>query len=195
MQVHISGKGVDVGDSLRQHMEKRLQEGVTKYLDRITQVTAVVSRESHLFRVDINANTGTHEGIVVKGRDTAGDVYAAFDSAADKIEKQLRRYKRRLTNHNRTDRNLNMSVATKYVIESHKDEAPEKDDNPLIVAEKQTDIATLSVSEAVMEMDLLDLPALMFFNVKNGRLNVVYKRADGNISWVDPQVNSSAAAA
>lgn len=199
MQIQISGKGVDVGDSLRQHIEARLNEGISKYSDRITQVTAVVSRESHMFRIDINAATGTHEGVVVKGRDAAGDVYAAFDSAADKIEKQLRRYKRRLVNHHRGEGGSSASAqqafATKYVIESYKDEAPEEENAPVIVAEKETDLATLTVSEAVMRMDLLDLPALMFFNAKNGRMNVVYKRADGNISWVDPKLEAAAASA
>ena len=197
MQIQISGKGIDVGESLRQHVEKRLQEGVSKYSDRVTVIQVVISRESHLFRVDINANTGTHAGIIVKGRDSAGDVYAAFDASADKVEKQLRRYKRRITNHHRDEESLKLVKATKYVLQStgEADEAPEGEHAPLIVAEKATDVANFTVSEAVMQMDLLDLPALMFFNAANGRLNVVYRRADGNISWVDPQTNEAAAAA
>jgi ribosomal subunit interface protein len=196
MQIQVSGKGLDVGDALRQHIDKRLQEGISKYSDRVVAVQVVVSRESHLFRVDINANTATHSGIIVKGREAAGDVYAAFDAAADKIEKQLRRYKRRLNNHHRNaEEHLKLVSATKYVLKSaaESDEVSEEEATPVIVAEKAQDVAKLSVSEAVMQMDLLDLPALMFFNASNGRLNVVYRRADGNISWVDPQVDAAAA--
>ncbi len=192
MQIHVSGKGIDIGDSLRKHVEHRLQEGIHKYLDRVLAVQVVICRESHLFRVDINANTGTHSGLVIKGRDSAGDVYAAFDAAAGKIEKQLRRYKRRLTNHHVPDAEntkLSSVTATKYVLQSADDAEETADDHaPLIVAEQSTDVETLSVSGAVMKMDLLDLPALMFVNVQNGRPNVVYRRADGNISWVDPQL-------
>ena len=189
MQVQVSGKGVDVGEALRLHVEKRLAEGISKYSDRVNQVQAVISRESHLFRVDLSANLGTHSGIVVKGRDAAGDVYAAFDAAADKVEKQLRRYKRKLTNHHKDDASLKLVKATKYVLQSHNEEEVTTDDHaPLIVAEKATDIGTYSVSEAVMQMDLQDLPALLFFNSKTSCLNVVYKRADGNISWVDSEV-------
>jgi ribosomal subunit interface protein len=197
MQIQVSGKGVDVGDSLRAHIEKRLQEGVSKYSDRVNAVQVVVSRDAHMFRVDINANTGTHSGIIIKGRDSAGDVYAAFDASAEKVEKQLRRYKRRLTNHHHTSTKegaAQLVQATKYVLQSHAEEEANAEDNaPLIVAEKATDIETLSVSNAVMRMDLLDLPALMFFNAANGRLNVVYRRVDGNISWVDPQTQVAAA--
>ncbi len=193
MQVQVSGKGIDVGESLRTHVEERLTQGISKYLDRVVSVAVVISRESHLFRVDINANTGTHSGLTIKGRDSAGDVYAAFDAAAGKIEKQLRRYKRRLTNHHQKDEeNAKFSTvsATKYVLQTSGEEEPD-DHNPIIVAEQSADVDTLSVGEAVMRMDLLDLPALMFINRLNNRPNVVYRRADGNISWVDPQFSSA----
>ena len=198
MQIQVSGKSIDVGDSLREHVEKRLQEGVSKYSDRINNVSVVISRESHLFRVDISANAGDHSGVTIKGRDAAGDVYAAFDAAADKVEKQMRRYKRRITNHHsKNDQEIKLVKATKYVLQTASDaeEAAIDEHTPLVIAEKATDVETLTVSEAVMRMDLLDLPALMFFNAANSRLNVVYRRADGNISWVDPQTNGNANAA
>lgn len=188
MNIHISGKQVDVGDSLRAHIEGRLEGGISKYMDRVTNVNVVISRESHMFRVDITGNTGTHSGMVVKGRAQGDDVYLAFDGAADKIEKQLRRYKRRLTNHHRAGANGATSPVVsgkKYVLAD--DDAEAKDGAPVVIAEKATQIETLTVSEAVMRMDLADLPALMFFNSAHGRLNIVYRRADGNISWVDPE--------
>lgn len=192
MQIKVSGKQVDVGDALRTHVEERLSGSIPKYLDRVTQCDVVISREAHQFRADIVLNTGTHSNFVVKGRAEAVDAHAAFDAAAEKIEKQLRRYKRRLTDHHKTDRNEAVSLseaesrATKYVLASRTEEEEVNDDAPLIIAEKATSVETLTVSEAVMRMDLADLPALMFFNKANGRLNTVYRRADGNISWVDP---------
>lgn len=191
MQIKVSGKQVDVGDALRQYVEERLSVNIPKYLDRVVQCDVVISREAHLFRADIVLNTGTHSGLIVKGRAEAGDAHAAFDVASEKIEKQLRRYKRRLTDHNKERKEHDMQQllegrATKYVLASHPDEEPPQEDAPLIIAEKDTSLITLTVSEAVMHMDLADLPALMFINKANGRLNTVYRRADGNISWVDP---------
>lgn len=193
MQITVSGKGVDVGESLRNHVESRLAEGISKYLDRVTHVDVVVSRESHMFRVDIHANTGTHSGIVIKSRAEGADIYGCFDGAAAKIEKQLRRYKRRITNHHKNNKVNGFSAegasvkATKYVLKPEDAEEVEDEAAPVIIAEKATGIETLTVSQAVMKMDLEDLPALMFFNSAHGRMNVVYRRADGNISWVDPE--------
>lgn len=189
MQITVSGKQVDVGESLRSHVETRLAEGVSKYLDRVTTVNVVISRESHLFRSDITVNPGTHSQITIKSRAESPDVYASFDAAAEKVQKQLRRYKRRLTNHHKTEKPYPMGemvTARKYVIDNRHEEEAE-DHTPLVIAEKATQIETLTVSEAVMKMDLSDLPALLFLNSAHGRLNVVYRREDGNISWVDPQ--------
>lgn len=198
MQINVSGKQVDVGESLRSYVEKRLQDGVSKYLDRVTQAEVVISREAHNFRADIVLNTGTHSGVVVKGRGDAADAHAAFDGASERIEKQLRRYKRRLTDHHKSARGDDLAAevesrATKYVLANHADEAEVTEEAPLIIAEKATSVEWLTVSEAVMRMDLADLPALMFFNKANGRLNTVYRRADGNISWVDPEVQEKKA--
>ena len=128
---------------------------------------------------------------MARGHSSLEDVYAAFDEALYKVSKQLRRYKRKITNHhNATHADqaevVNNGVGTKYVIPSDIAEHDEEKHDTLIIAEKPTAIETLTVSSAVMKMDLQDLPAIMFYNAANGRLNVVYRRADGNISWVDP---------
>jgi ribosomal subunit interface protein len=183
MQVNVSGKGIDVGEAFRSHVQSRMEEGVHKYLDRVISVDVVISRDAHLFNVSIHGNTGTSSNIIIKSTGQAVDVYAAFDSAAEKIEKQLSRYKRKITDHHRSEANAYQGM--KYVI-SAAEKAEAEVENPIIIAEKSTHISTLTVSEAVMRMNLADLPALMFNNAANGRLNVVYKRADGNISWVDP---------
>ncbi len=200
MQITVSGKQVDVGDSLRSHIEGRLTDGIAKYLERVVSVHVVVSKQGHNFRVDINGNTGTHAGIIIKSHAEGADAYAAFESAADNIEKQLRRYKRRITNHHKTNTHavareeLRPSQAKKYVLhdlgDSHETEYA--DDAPMVIAEKAMDVEKLTVSEAVMKMDLADLPALMFINSAHGRVNVVYRRKDGNISWVDPVENLAA---
>lgn len=185
MQIKVSGKQVDVGDALRTHVEERLSTSIPKYLDRVTQCDIVITREAHLFRADIVLNTGTHSHLVVKGRADAVDAHAAFDGAAEKIEKQLRRYKRRITDHHKSEA-APESRATKYVLAAREEEEENHSETPLIIAEKSTNVESLTVSEAVMRMDLADLPALMFYNKANGRLNTVYRRVDGNISWVDP---------
>lgn len=191
MQLHISGRHVDLGAAFQEHVEKRLGEGLHKYLDRMVSVDVVVAKEAHhQFRVDIHGNTGTHSGLLIKSQGNAGEVYAAFDDAATKAEKQLRRYKRRLKDHHHGESKevLRSLSARKYVLQPEHDSA-ELDEKgaPVVVAEKPTNIETLTVSDAVMKMDLAHLPALMFFNAGNGRLNVIYRREDGNISWVDPE--------
>lgn len=191
MQIHISGRHVDLGESFQNHVEKRLGDGLAKYLDRVVSVDVVVSKQAHQqYRVDIHGNTGTHSGVTLKSQGNASDVYAAFDEAATKAETQLRRYKRRLKDHHHADKDAVKRAlsAKKYVLqpEAAGEELDEKG-APVVVAEKPTDIETLTVSQAVMKMDLTDLPALMFFNAGNGRINVVYRRVDGNISWVDPE--------
>lgn len=191
MQINVSGKGVEVGESLRNHIESQVEEHVTKYIDRIANMNAVVSREAHLFRVDITGNLGTHAGMVIRSRGESSDVYAAFDESLEKMSKQIRRYKRKITNHHKQTAEmaeLPRSIkAKKYVMPPQTGEEDDDKSSALVIVEKPTDIETLSVSQAVMKMDLQDLPAVMFFNSKNGRLNVVYRRTDGNISWVDPE--------
>lgn len=200
MQILVSGKGVDVGEAFRGHIESQLAEHVTKYIDRVTSVQVVVSREAHLFRVDITGNLGTHSGLVVRSRGESDDVYAAFDIALDKVSKQLRRYKRKITNHHKTGDHAPVLVSDmpvkqgkKYTIPADAGEHDEEDEKAmgLVIAEKPTAIETLTVRQAVMKMDLQDLPALMFFNSAHGGLNVVYRRVDGNISWVDPETKAA----
>jgi ribosomal subunit interface protein len=182
MKVNVAGKGVEIGESFRTRAETRLTDGVQKYLDRVVSVDVVVSKENHNFNISIHGNTGTSSNIIIKSTAASPDIYAALDAAAEKIEKQLRRYKRRLTDHHKQA--VDEFQGVKYVLSAAEKE--EEAEQPLIIAEKATKIATLSVSEAVMRMNLAELPALMFYNAANSRLNVVYKRADGNISWVDP---------
>lgn len=188
MQIQVSGKGIEVGEALIKHVQTRASEVISKYIDRINSVQVIISKEAHNFRADIHANLGTHAGLVVRSHDLSADAHAAFDNALEKVEKQLRRYKRKITNHHKEVASVDaLESAMKYVLPANFGE--HEDDKALsgvVIAEKATAVDTLTVSQAVMKMDLQDLPAVLFKNVSTGRLNVVYRRADGNISWVDP---------
>lgn len=185
MDLAIKGKGLDVGDALRVHITEELADAVGKYFAKALDATVIVSREAHLFRVDIQAHP--KRGVTIQGHAAADDAYVAFDNALQRIAKQLRRYKRRLTDHHKGRAAEEPLPASQYIMapESEEEELP-PEGQPAIIAELPTEIITLSVSEAVMRMDLADAPALMFRNRAHGGLNVVYRRADGNIGWIDP---------
>lgn len=196
MQIQVSGKKMDVGEALTTHVRDRLEKGVSKYFEQAITADVVFCKEAaHLVRADILVNEGTGNGMIVKGRAEEPDAYVAFDSAAERIEKQLRRYKRKLRNHHSakkiselSKKELELLSGKKYVISQQDEEGEE--DAPVIVAEKPTAIEKISTGEAVMKMDLSDLPALVFINSKTGFLDVVYHRKDGHISWVSTGVKA-----
>ena len=188
MLTTVSGKHMEVGVALQEYVTQRISVGVKKYLNDITQSKVTFSKKHHLYHVDVMFHD-TSIGLV-KSTSESDDVYNAFDHAIVKIEKQLRKYKGKIRSHaKRSKEELGDIIsATKYVLnvpvaENHHEE---HDHKPVTIAEKLTNIEKLSVSEAIMKMDLAHLPALLFINRLNSRLNVVYHRADGNISWVDP---------
>lgn len=187
MQLSIKGKQVDIGDALRTHIEGTLPTAVAKYFDRATDSQVVVSREGSLFKVDIQVHVSRR--VVVQGQGQSPDPYPAYEEALEHVGKRLRRNKRRLSNHHGRDENGALP-ALYYVVgaEDEPKQEAESGDAPAIVAEMPHEIETLSAGEAVMRMDLGDLPALLFRNAAHGRLNMVYRRKDGNFGWVDPQV-------
>lgn len=190
MEITVKGKNLDIGDALRGHIEGQIDASVSKYFERAIDATVIVSKEANAFRADISVHPG--RGILVQGKAQADDAYAAFDGAVDRIAKQLRRYKRRLQDHHKTA--PEEAVAAQYTILEPEAEDVEVsvEGQPAIVADMPHDIATLTVGQAVMRMDLADSPVLMFKNSAHGGFNVVYRRADGNIGWIDPK-NSQAA--
>lgn len=197
MQLSVSGKHLDVGKSLRDYVETELEGAVKKYFEDAISADVVFTKVRHLFRVDILINEGTGTNNIIKANAEDDSVYSAFDIAMARAEKQLRRYKRRIKDHHKERADKEFSAATKYVLSPALDLEAEEDtadDAPLIIAEKPAEIETLTVSDAVMRMDLGQLPAVMFRNKKNGEISVVYRREDGNISWIDssaPTANSS----
>jgi len=191
MQVSVSGQHLSIGLSLQEYVKERMGGSIKKYFDHAPSATVHFNKQNHHFSCDIVVNDGTGRHIVIKSNASSDDVYFAFDAAISKIEKQLRKYKSKLKDHSSKMKVSEViPTTTKYVISPTKidDEVEDQEidlDNPVIVAEKATKILKLSVGQAVMKMDLEDLPALMFRNVKTDRINVVYYRKDGNISWVD----------
>jgi ribosomal subunit interface protein len=191
MQLSVKGKQIDVGEALRGHVRDQLGAAVEKYAGRAIEGHAVFSREAHLINCEISIHFG--RDLIVQAAGGATEAYAAFDQALDRAAARLRRYKRRLRDHHHgRDRETEGETlaATTYLLAAESGEEGEDatatGDAPVIVAETATEIPSLSVSEAVMRMDLADLPALVFRNRASGVLNVVYRRTDGHIGWVDP---------
>lgn len=195
MQVTVKGKHMDVGEALSSYVQDNLGQTTAKFFPNAIDSQVTVSKHGHAFTVDIQIHAG--RGLVVQGHGNANDAHQAFDAGLAKVERQLKRYKSRLVEHHgKGEATTDEFAAPSYVIESAtSDDHAEAPEAPTIVAEMQTPIATLSVSEAVMRLDLADLPALLFKNSAHGGLNMVYRRKDGHIGWIDPAGNAKTAAA
>ncbi|MBK7161918.1 MAG: ribosome-associated translation inhibitor RaiA [Sphingomonadales bacterium] len=188
MDIRVSGHQLDTGAALRTHVETRLNAIKDKYFANALSAQATVGRAPHdKFSCDIIVHV--MQGLILKARGEAADAHLAFDSAAEKIEKQLRRYMRRLQDrHAQTAYALKQEEAA-YTVFDAGDVAEETapPEAPVIVAEMSVDIPESSVSDAVMLMDLRNTPALLFKNAGTGRHNMVYRREDGTIGWVEPK--------
>ena len=191
MRYQITGKHIDIGAALQTHVKDELGAVVSKYAERPTDANIIFSKSAHEFVCEATVHLST--GLTAQAKAHATEIYAAFDDCSAKMEKQLRRYKRRLKDHHAGNTTLPSEPAAESVIhvngyDSEADEElPEtSDDTPLTVAETAVHIRTMSVSEAVMQLELQEVPALMFRNAGHDRLNMVYRRPDGHIGWVDP---------
>lgn len=187
MQLSIKGKQIDLGDALRTHVESSLGSLTGKYFNDAIEGNVFFAREANGFRVDLSLHVARQLQLQTEGQ--AENAHLAFDRAAEKMAKRLRRYKRRLSDHSRDQPLAAALPAQAYVLAAEPEEVPDDHDEPaqpMVVAEMMTQIDTLTVSQAVMRLDLADLPALMFRNPAHGGLNMVYRRSDGNVGWVDP---------
>jgi ribosomal subunit interface protein len=191
MQVSVKGKQLNVGEALRGHVERELGAVVEKYVGRAIEGHAIFAREAHLITCDLAVHFG--RGLAVNAHAGAPEAHAAFDAAFERMAKRLRRYKERLREHHPHGREREEApevTARTYVLAPEPDEGgadgTRVDGAPVIIAETAAAVPTLSVGEAVMRMDLGDVASLVFRNRAHGRLNVVYRRTDGNIGWVDP---------
>jgi ribosome hibernation promoting factor len=192
MQLTVTGKQVDVGNALREHVESTLESILGKYFRTAIEAHAVFAREAHRIRADLSLHIG--RGIVANSGAAASDHYQAFDTAAERLAKQLRRYKRRLRDYHGMPRPAGerADVAAAYVLapideEAEGSAAPDGEAvAPVVIAEMSAELPHLTVGEAVMRMDLADAPVLLFRNRSHGELNLVYRRGDGNVGWIDP---------
>ncbi len=187
MKIAITGNHMEVGDAFTNHIESKGKEIIGKYFDHPIDVQITLTKENHRVISDISAHVG--KGITVRGGAENGEPYQAFDEALHKLESSLRRYKSRLRTHHHKHQQQEKR-AFQYVLSSdyRNFEVVEKEEslNPSIVAEMSTEIPHLTVSEAVMRMDLANKTFLLFYNNAHGGLNLVHLRKDGNIGWIDP---------
>ena len=191
MDIRVSGHQVDTGGALQSQVNDRLQAIATKYFSRAHSAHATFSKgpHDHGFVCDIILHVV--RGVVLKASASAQEARFALDGAADKIEKQLRRYKRRLRDdHAGPDVAPPEDNAAYTVFESTPDDVPDAEDNPIIIAETRVDVPDASVSDAVMMLDLRHTNALLFRNAATGVFNMVYRRNDGTVGWVEPQAKS-----
>jgi ribosomal subunit interface protein len=196
MQLSINGKQMDLGDALRAHITDKIEDINQKYFNRAIDATITLAPEGHAFtKTHVSIRVGKDIMVMADAKDT--DPYVSFDAAAEKVAKQLRRYKKRLRDHHERLEENNTIPAQNYVLspepEAHDDshDEPEKHE-PVVVADMATNIQTMSVSEAVMRLNLSGENALLFRNPQHEGLNMVYRRTDGNIGWVDPEGNEGA---
>jgi ribosomal subunit interface protein len=190
MDIRVSGHQVDTGAAFEAHAAERLSGIVDKYFSRALSSQVTLGKAPHGgFRCDIITHVA--QGLILKGSGVAQDAHQALDQSAEKIDKQLRRYKRRIKNHSEGSdfaRRSEEAAYTVFVVEEPAEEHDEAEaaDAPLVIAETRVDVPTATVSDAVIMLDLRNTNALLFKNAGTGVHNMVYRRGDGSIGWVEP---------
>lgn len=188
MDLSITGKQIDIGNSLRNYVQTRMQQSVGRFFDRPVDGSVTFSRDGHEYKTDCSVHLAS--GLYLHSQARSADIYASFDGAIERMDKRAQRHKTRLRDHNSATRT---AIAGHDVREQvFSSDSRTEDDaastyHPLIVSEGTTQLRKLSVGEAVMQLDLMEAPVLVFFNGAHGGVNVVYRRSDGNIGWIDPQ--------
>jgi ribosomal subunit interface protein len=188
MRYQISGKQIDVGEALQTHVKAEMGELVEKYAQRPTECIVVFSRSAHEFVCEATIHLST--GLNAQAKGHATEIYAAFESCREKMDKQLRRYKRRIRNHhNHRATPVEFGGASSYILAASEDteDAEPESLQPIVIAEMETKIPSITVGEAVMQLELAGQRMLVFRNEGHGGVNVVYRRDDGNIGWIDPR--------
>jgi ribosomal subunit interface protein len=204
MQVQVSGKHVDVGEALGSRISQELEDGIGKYFERGAQdAEVVVSKDGHGFKVDCWVRLASGQSIVTTG--LGGDAHGAFSDSLDKLEKRVRRYKRRLKDHHIGPKGLSpektedaaREVARSIVLRNPDEveddtfgDAGQPGEPPpvgMVIAESQSEMRTITVGRAVAELDMTGYPVVVFRNAAHGGVSVVYRRPDGNVGWIDPE--------
>lgn len=188
MSLRISGKHMEIGDAFRTRIEERIGEAVDKYFDGGFSGRVIVEKEKSGSRFSADCTLHIDTGTILQATGQAVDPQQAFDAAAERIEKRLRRYKRRLKSHKPGNNGVDpvdMAYRIMAPVAADEDEVPE-DYAPTIVAESTLSLQTMSVASAVIELDMKDTPVFVFRNAGTDSVNIVYRRMDGNIGWIDP---------
>lgn len=184
MQIKISGKNVAVGDSLRDFTTKEIDNLIDKYVGDSLDATVIIGKDHRLFDVEVLLHLS--KGFIIKTDGSSDDPYKAVSSALERLEERIKKHKIRIKNKQRRSNWEEGAIsATGYVIERKESAVTDSEEEHLIIAEQEKYILSLSVSEAVMKLDLGELPVTMFRNLETGKINVVYKRPDGHIGWID----------
>ena len=182
MTIKVSGKNIDLGESLKEYSEKETENLIDKYLGEKIDSSISISKDNRLF--DVEACLYLNKGFVIKTNGSSDDPYKAVAMALERLEERIKKHKNRIKNKDRRSEWNKAMAAVGYVVE-RKPSVEGKDEEHLVIAEQDGLILPLSVSEAVMKLDLTDMPVVMFKNADSGRINVVYKRPDGHIGWID----------
>ena len=185
MSVRVTGKHMDIGDSFRTRITGQIHEAIGKYFDGGFSSQVLVAKSGSRFSADCRIHLDSGADLHAEGK--ANDPQVAFESAFERIEKRLRRYKRKLRDHHHGESRAAATEIPYTVIDSMADDAEEVADNfaPVIVAETTKKLATMTVATAVMALDMTDEPVMMFRKPGSEELNIVYRRNDGNIGWID----------
>lgn len=186
MQLSITGRQIDIGDALRNHARARLSSVTGRFLDAAVDGTVNFVREGAGYRTDCTVHL--RSGLYLHTHGKSPDIYASFDQAVEKLEKRLSRHKSKIRDHHNGARGevRPASEATYVTFAAHDDTEATGSNDPAVIAETTLQIRTLTVGEAVLQLDLADAPVVVFRNAGHGQINVVYKRGDGHIGWVDP---------
>jgi len=185
MSMTITGKQMDIGDGLKEFINTEIEAVITRYMGEAHDATITMTKDAHhQFKTDITLHVGRSFVVHCTGSDS--DPHKSVSSAVAKLESQVRRYKTRLRDKKRhaADHEHRAELVQKFVIKPQEEDT--HDDNPLIIAESTSEIHTLSVGDAVMRMDLSSMPVVIFRNAANGEMNVVFRRTDGHVGWIDP---------
>ncbi len=191
MRYQISGKQIDVGEALQTHVKAELGELVEKYAHRPTEAVVIFSRSAHEYVCETVVHLST--GLTVHAKGHAAEIYPAFESCREKMDKQLRRYKRRIRNHySARTAPVEFGGGSSYILAASEDiedteDAASDSLQPVVIAEMETKVPTITVGEAVMQLEIGGQRMLVFRNEGHGGVNVVYRRDDGNVGWIDPR--------
>jgi ribosomal subunit interface protein len=193
MQVQVTGKHVDVGEALRTRVSDEIANSIGKYFERGGGADVVVTREGAAFKVDCAVTLASGAQLTTHG--LGGDAHMAFDNAMQKMEKRIRRYSKRLKDHHFQAQAKQAETAAYFVLQALEEIDEESDESaaggvypePVVIAETEKPIRSMTVAMAVMELDVTESQTIVFRNAAHGGLSVVYRRADGNIGWIDPE--------